>query len=43
LELGRQGRKLVRSPPIGTLLKDGEFFKKENLRKFVYIQETLVE
>ncbi len=41
LELRRQGRKSIKSPPIGILFytKMGNFWKKD-LRKFVYIQKT---
>jgi len=44
LEFGRQGRKAIKSSPIGTLLysKMGNFWK-EDLRKFMCIQKTLVE
>jgi hypothetical protein len=43
LELGRQGRKLIRFPPIGTLFySKTRNFWKEDVRKFVYIQKTLV-
>jgi hypothetical protein len=42
-ELGRQGRKSVRSlPQLAHYSKMGNF-KKEDLRKFVYIQKTLFE
>jgi len=44
LELERQGRKSIISPPISTLLysKTGNFWKAD-LRKFVYIQKTLAD
>jgi hypothetical protein len=41
-ELGtcRQGRKLVRSPPIGTLFKDGEFSKRESKEVYVHSKNS---
>jgi hypothetical protein len=40
LELGRQGRTLVRSPPIGTLFKDGEFSKRGFKEVCVYSKNS---